>query len=171
MAFRSAPELCELDDEILGTRQEVLACLKLQAAARLMIEPPAGLRRDSDTVLSLSLECIEECIESPRLNAVGGRLPGKTPVVAAPVPRSQGKTLPPPPLPKGWKTAVTKQGEVYFWNWWTRETSYQRPMTRCGRAASPAFEPGRVGKSTAEASLKRARTYSTAITTTCPSRP
>ena len=80
------------------------------------LPPDTRSRRDSDTVISLSLECIEESPRPSKLKTLPGPPPGPPPPAAAL-----------PPLPKGWKQAVTKQGEIYYWNWWSRETTYIRP--------------------------------------------
>ena len=134
--YRSAPELNQLGSEVIGTREEVLACLTLQQAAR-KLGVTEQARRDSDTVVSLSLERIEE---SPRSSKALKKLDatGKSHATAAmPSPLSRGPPPLPPPLPKGWRQAVSKQGEVYFWNFWTREATYERPGARC--AAAPTL--------------------------------
>ena len=38
----------------------------------------------------------------------------------------------PTPLPRSWKEAKDPAGVVYYWNWWTRETTYTRPIARLG---------------------------------------
>ena len=117
-------------------------------------------RRDSDTVIAVDLEVI---IESPRQPSSGGP-PLQAPVPPPPSDRTTSSDLPPPPpppplappppltpLPSGWKEAKDPKGIVYYWNWWTRETTYTRPMPKY---YAPTVKPAPVSR--APSTLTRA---------------
>ena len=96
-------------------------------------------RRDSDTVIAVDID-LEVIIESPRQPSSGGP-PLQAPAPPPPSDRTTSSDPPPPPpplpgpppltpLPSGWKEAKDPAGVVYYWNWWTRETTYTRPMPK-----------------------------------------
>jgi len=100
-------------------------------------------RRDSDTVIAVDID-LEVIIESPRQPSSGGpplqapappppsdRTTSSDPEVAPPPPPPPLPGPPPlTPLPSSWKEAKDPAGVVYYWNWWTRETTYTRPMPK-----------------------------------------
>ena len=61
----------------------------------------------------------------------------------------------PPPLPHGWKEAKDAAGLVYYWNWWTRETTYTRPMPKYYAPDGTALRPASRTSSSKEGSTPR----------------
>ena len=98
-------------------------------------------RRDSDTVIAVDID-LEAIIESPRQPSSGGpplQAPAPPPpsdrttsrddvVRSAPTAATSARSASAHAAAEAWKEAKDPAGVVYYWNWWTRETTYTRPM-------------------------------------------